>query len=74
MSRLIFIILAIGLVYWLLKKTFRQSNDKVDEAKPSEEMVRCAQCGVHIPKSESWSARGNYFCSEAHQQTYTQSH
>lgn len=74
MSRLIFIVFAIGLVYWLVKKTFRQPGGKVEDPKPTEEMVRCAECGIHIPKSESWSAKGNYFCCEAHQSKYTQSH
>lgn len=74
MSRLIFLVFAIGLIYWLVKKTFRQPDDKTSEPKPTEEMVRCAECGIHIPKSESWSARGNYFCCEAHQSKYTRSH
>jgi uncharacterized protein len=37
-------------------------------ASPSgpEDMVSCAQCGVHLPRSESLPGRGGVFCSEAH--------
>jgi uncharacterized protein len=29
-------------------------------------MVRCAQCGVHLPRSEGFLSQGNYFCSDEH--------
>jgi uncharacterized protein len=29
-------------------------------------MVVCAQCGVHLPQSDSIKANGAYFCCEAH--------
>jgi uncharacterized protein len=29
-------------------------------------MVRCAQCGVHLPRSEGVAAGGDFFCSEEH--------
>jgi uncharacterized protein len=34
-------------------------------------MVRCVQCGVHLPKSESILAGGNYYCSDAHRREHT---
>ena len=36
-----------------------------DPAMP-EDMVRCAVCGVHLPRSESFTSRGKFFCSDEH--------
>jgi uncharacterized protein len=35
-----------------------------------EDMVRCAHCGVHIPRSESIASGGNLFCSAGHRDAY----
>lgn len=35
-----------------------------------EDMVSCAQCGVHLPRSESFPGRGGVFCSEAHRSQF----
>jgi uncharacterized protein len=33
---------------------------------PPENMVRCGVCGVHLPRSESLTSSGVYYCSEEH--------
>jgi len=65
MSRLIFLFIIVAVVYWLLKSYLRQPP-KNDATESSEDMVRCSQCGVHLPKSESILAGGEFFCCEAH--------
>lgn len=65
MSRLIFLVAVVAVVYWLLKSYFKQSS-KPSAPESAEEMVRCVQCGVHLPKGESILAGGEYFCCEAH--------
>lgn len=70
MSRLIFLFAVIAVVYWLLKSYLKQPT-KPAEPKSSEDMVRCAQCGVHLPKSESILAGGEYFCSDAHRRDHS---
>jgi uncharacterized protein len=65
MSRLIFLIAVIVVVYLLLKSFLRQSP-KRDKVEASEDMVRCSQCGVHLPKSESILSGGEYYCCDAH--------
>lgn len=75
MSRLILLLAVIAVVYWILK-SYRRSVDAgqpQSQAEKSEEMVRCAQCGVHLPKSESILTGGNYFCSEAHRRAHIES-
>jgi uncharacterized protein len=70
MSRLLFLLAVIVVVYLLLR-SFRRQAPKQDAPAPAEEMVRCAQCGVHLPKSESVLAGGNSYCSDAHRREHT---
>jgi len=69
MSRLIFLLAVIAVVYWLLK-TYRKQSPKQDTPATGEDMVRCAQCGVHLPKSESILAQDNFYCCEAHRREH----
>ncbi len=71
MSRLIFIFAIGAVVYWLLKSYSKQPPKK-DNPESSEDMVRCSHCGVHLPKSESILAGGEFFCSEAHRRERSQ--
>mgnify|MGYP001401769651 CR=1 FL=1 len=67
MSRLIFLI-AIVVVIYLLVRSYRKSISQQDKpaAKVVEDMVRCAHCGVHLPKGEGIVVGGDYFCSAEH--------
>jgi uncharacterized protein len=69
MSRLLFL-LAVVVVVYLLLRSFRKQAPKQDVPATSEDMVRCARCGVHLPKSESLLAGGNFYCSEAHRREH----
>lgn len=33
---------------------------------PGEAMVRCAHCGIHLPRSEAYTSQGQTWCSEEH--------
>lgn len=35
-----------------------------------EDMVRCAECGMHLPASESLPGRGGQFCSPDHRASH----
>ncbi len=65
MSRLLFIIAIVAVVFWWFKSV-RKQQTRQDEPPGAEDMVRCAECGVHLPKNESFLVGGKYFCSEAH--------
>lgn len=69
MSRLIFFI-AIAFVIYLLIKSFRKNMPPAQQASTTEDMVRCLQCGVHVPKGESVQADGQSFCCAAHRDAY----
>ena len=84
MSRILMFI-AILVVVFILLKYYRNQKTKAGDAekksttskesKQTEDMVRCVQCGVHLPKGESLITVGinetKYFCSEAHRRAYT---
>lgn len=36
-----------------------------------EEMVRCAQCGVHLPQAEAYFDGKDTFCSEGHMHEFS---
>ena len=68
MSRL-FLLIAIAVVVYLLIKSYRRNVPKQDNP-VAEDMVRCAHCGVHLPKSESILAGGQFFCGAEHRDAY----
>jgi uncharacterized protein len=72
MPRVLFL-MAVVIVVYLLLRSYRRPAPKQDASTPApaEEMVRCVVCGVHLPKSESILAGGNFFCSDAHRREHT---
>ncbi len=58
----------LGGVWWVLMA--RRKRDRPDSTPPreipSEKMVVCAFCGVHLPQSEALVVNGESFCNEAH--------
>ncbi len=70
MSRLIFIIALAAVVYLWLRSRRRPASptDKIT----AEDMVRCAQCGVHLPKGESIKSGERFFCSTEDRDAYHQ--
>ncbi len=69
MSRLLFLI-AIAVVVFLLIKSYKRGESR--QGKPVvDDMVRCSQCGVHVPKSESVQSGGRYFCCAEHRDAFT---
>lgn len=37
---------------------------------PPQDMVSCAQCGLHLPQGEALPGRGGVFCCTAHRQAF----
>jgi len=70
--KIILLLLGLLAVYWILK-SYRRRVDRGEPKPPAasgEDMVQCAQCGVHLPRSESITTQGSYFCSAEHQQAH----
>jgi uncharacterized protein len=63
------VIVVVGVVLWLLLGRGRSLPRRPGTraaGPPNEEMVRCAHCGLHLPRSEAVSAGGQLYCSDAH--------
>lgn len=46
----------------------RQGPTKNTRIAPPQDMVGCAHCGVHLPRSEALWDGGRSYCSRAHQE------
>ncbi|MBX9631727.1 MAG: hypothetical protein K2Y35_07400 [Burkholderiales bacterium] len=73
MAKLLLLVAVVAIVYVLLKNYKRAIARQDEAARPekaaqpgSEDMVQCAQCGVHLPKSESFLSQGSHYCSDEH--------
>ncbi len=72
MARLLLIIAIVAVIY-LLVRSYRKNSSADSEGSDgavTEDMVRCAHCGVHLPKSESLLSGEEYFCGKAHHDAY----
>lgn len=58
----------ICVVWWVFKKRAQRPVQHRPVAPEPEMMVVCAYCGVHLPKSDSISGNGSFYCSEVHRQ------
>ncbi|MDG6778153.1 PP0621 family protein [Thiomicrorhabdus sp. zzn3] len=78
---LLFVILVFLILRFTLNRIIeirRQNREKnasqtqqASSLNPEEQpMVRCAECGVHLPQSEAYFDGQHTFCSEGHMQAY----
>jgi uncharacterized protein len=72
LAKLILLVLGLLFAYWILKGYRKriERDEQPPQMKGGEDMVRCAQCGVHLPRSEGISARGKFYCSPEHQRLH----
>jgi len=69
MGRLLVLILIIVLAVWLVRRALRGTSTKTDvrkQAESQQQLVRCAHCGVHLPRGEARQAGGALYCSDEH--------
>ena len=63
-------ILLLAIAVWLLLsvlKRYRNSLETPTKQSPAaEDMVQCASCGLHLPKTDSIQKNGHYYCCTAH--------
>lgn len=65
MSKLLFFVLIALAVFLVVKKSSRPLPPKQPK-REVEDMVRCARCGVHLPRSEAIMSGGEFYCGEEH--------
>ncbi len=67
------LLLGLGvLVAYLILKSYRRRVERSGAPPPkgSEDMVRCEHCGVHLPRSESITTHGRFFCTPEHRREH----
>jgi len=67
MLRLLFWIALIAAAVWFWRKFKGQaSTPKPPAEREAAPMVRCAHCGVHLPRDRALSRDQQWYCSQAH--------
>lgn len=77
--KLLILIVAVAVLWLLLKGLVRRnrgdsSRGPASAAPQPQQMLACAQCGVHLPRDEALPGRGGVFCGEAHRAAYERQH
>jgi len=75
--KFVLIVVAVVALLWLLgglRRRVAPPPAKTSGSSAPQEMVACAQCGVHLPRGESLPGRGGVFCGEAHRAAFEQEH
>ena len=73
LAKIILLVLGLLIVYWLIRSYRRRFDRRETDgagAAQTENMVQCAQCGVHLPRSESLAARDLFYCSAEHERAH----
>ncbi len=65
-------LILLGFVIWFILTSLKKYQRSIEANKPSEpeaqDMVRCALCGTHVPKSECIEHDGKQYCCIEHSQ------
>ena len=69
-------LIAIAVIFWLLYRLIltllsKAKRPTTQQEQPSSDdtMVRCEQCGLHIPEREAIMKDGKTYCCEEHRDT-----
>jgi len=63
--RLLFWLAIIFTAIWLWRRLTRRAAPKQSVSTPTP-MVRCTQCGVHVPREQALQYDEHWYCSQAH--------
>lgn len=75
MTRLLLLLaVAVGVILWW-KHSQRGRRSEAGTPPPAappapETMLRCAECGLHLPASQALPGRGGSFCSAEHREAF----
>jgi uncharacterized protein len=64
MVRLLVLIVLVVAAVWLVRRALRKHD--APRTLSEGQLVRCAHCGVHLPREEARAAGGGLYCSDEH--------
>ncbi len=68
------LLIGLGVVFFVLRsRSGRPSEPEVRKPAspvPPQAMLRCAECGMHLPADEALPGKGGVFCSAAHRASF----
>ena len=76
MGKYLLLLVGVLVLYWIIRAGIRRRADRAErdaasgQNKIADDMVRCADCGVHLPRGESLTVRGQFYCSAEHQRRH----
>ncbi|MHB1300094.1 MAG: PP0621 family protein [Burkholderiales bacterium] len=62
-------IILLAVIFFVAHSLFKHRAPKQSDPK-SEDMVKCAHCGVYQPRNESIAAGEHFFCCDEHRQLH----
>jgi uncharacterized protein len=70
MLKILLLAIIVWLLFQIIKRYSRSLQSRNAAKKRTEEavMVQCRHCGLHVPKEDSVTSQGQYFCSEEHRE------
>lgn len=71
MGRFLLLALAVIALIWLLRRAFGDRPEAPRAPRPPGrlhgELVRCAHCGLYLPRAEAREKDGRQYCSDEHE-------
>jgi len=61
----ILVLIAIGLLLYIIISNLLRKN-RTNPTIATEKMVKCSQCGIHIPQKEALHTGDDFFCTQDH--------
>ena len=77
--KFLLLIVLVLIVIWVMRGGPRIDVPKAPRSPPApppkgEDMLSCAQCGLHLPRGEALPGRGGVFCGDAHRAAFERAH
>ena len=73
MAKILLLAIAIWLLYTVVKR-YLGSVASSEQPPAAEDIVPCAHCGVHLPRSDSIAVDQRHYCGEACREAYRREH
>ncbi|MCQ4317114.1 hypothetical protein EA797_03620 [Stutzerimonas zhaodongensis] len=64
--RLLFWIILIAAAFWLWRRLTSKPKTTGEPPLTTVTTVRCAECGVHLPREQALQSHDRWYCSQAH--------